>query len=59
MPKIRHNDKVERDALMKMLASQVGTSEKHVVKMVEPEYMILAEVIKVTIVIETLRRGGS
>jgi len=44
---------------MKMLASQVGTSEKHVVKMVEPEYMILAEVIKVTIVIETLRRGGS
>ncbi|GJJ78621.1 tRNA acetyltransferase TAN1 [Entomortierella parvispora] len=46
LPKIRHNDKVERDALMKMLASQVGTSEKHVVKMVEPEYMILAEVIK-------------
>ncbi|KAG0048001.1 THUMP domain-containing protein 1 [Gryganskiella cystojenkinii] len=46
IPKIRHNDKVERDSLMKMLASNVGGTEKHAVKMVEPEYMVLAEVIK-------------
>jgi hypothetical protein len=32
---------------MKMLASTVSTAEKHTVKMVEPEYMVLAEVIKV------------
>lgn len=33
---------------MKMLASTVSNAEKHTVKMVEPEYMVLAEVIKVT-----------
>ncbi|KAF9134642.1 THUMP domain-containing protein 1 [Mortierella sp. 14UC] len=46
IPKIRHNDKVERDALLKKLAGMAGQGQSHTVSMDNPEYIILAEVIK-------------
>ncbi|KAG0061891.1 hypothetical protein BKA57DRAFT_439421 [Linnemannia elongata] len=46
IPKIRHNDKVERDALLKKLAGMAGQGQNHTVSMDDPEYIILAEVIK-------------
>ncbi|KAF9139601.1 THUMP domain-containing protein 1 [Linnemannia schmuckeri] len=46
IPKIRHNDKVERDALLKKLAGMAGQGQSHTVSMDDPEYIILAEVIK-------------
>ncbi|KAF9112300.1 THUMP domain-containing protein 1 [Mortierella sp. AM989] len=46
IPKIRHNDKVDRETLVKMLASAAGQDQKHSVNLNEPNYVILAEVIK-------------
>ncbi|KAG0215068.1 THUMP domain-containing protein 1 [Mortierella sp. NVP41] len=46
IPKIRHNDKVERDTLLKKLAGLAGQDQSHTVSMNDPEYIILAEVIK-------------
>ncbi|KAF9546391.1 THUMP domain-containing protein 1 [Mortierella hygrophila] len=46
IPKIRHNDKVERDTLLKKLAGMAGQGQNHTVSMDDPEYIILAEVIK-------------
>ncbi|KAG0354949.1 THUMP domain-containing protein 1 [Podila minutissima] len=46
IPKIRHNDKIPRDGLVKSLASIVGNGQKHVVNLSQPRYVILAEVIK-------------
>ncbi|KAK3833366.1 MAG: hypothetical protein JOS17DRAFT_740295 [Linnemannia elongata] len=46
IPKIRHNDKVERDVLLKKLAGMAGQGQNHTVSMDDPEYIILAEVIK-------------
>ncbi|KAG0373339.1 THUMP domain-containing protein 1 [Mortierella sp. AD032] len=46
IPKIRHNDKVERDALLKKLAGMAGQGQEHTVSMNDPEYIILAEIIK-------------
>ncbi|KAF9933857.1 THUMP domain-containing protein 1 [Linnemannia zychae] len=46
IPKIRHNDKVERDALLRKLAGVAGQGQSHTVSMDDPEYVILAEVIK-------------
>ncbi|KAG0345088.1 hypothetical protein BG004_003970 [Podila humilis] len=47
IPKIRHNDKVLRDVLVKSLAHIVGNGQEHVVNLTKPKYVILAEVIKV------------
>ncbi|KAG0242619.1 hypothetical protein B0O80DRAFT_433454 [Mortierella sp. GBAus27b] len=46
IPKIRHNDKVDREVLLKTMATSVGRGEKHTVNLTNPEYVILAEVIK-------------
>ncbi|KAF9349620.1 THUMP domain-containing protein 1 [Mortierella sp. AD094] len=46
IPKVRHNDKVDREVLVKMLASSAGRNQKHSVNLNEPNYVILAEVIK-------------
>ncbi|KAG0201679.1 THUMP domain-containing protein 1 [Mortierella sp. GBA30] len=46
IPKIRHNDKVDREILVRMLASAAGVGQKHTVNLNEPHYVILAEVIK-------------
>ncbi|KAF9438722.1 THUMP domain-containing protein 1 [Entomortierella beljakovae] len=43
---VRHNVKVEREALVKMLASAAGKDQKHTVNLNEPNLVILAEVIK-------------
>ncbi|KAF9430946.1 THUMP domain-containing protein 1 [Podila epigama] len=46
LPKIRHNNTVARDELVKSLARIVGTGQKHVVNLNEPKYVVLVEVIK-------------
>ncbi|KAF9951964.1 THUMP domain-containing protein 1 [Mortierella alpina] len=46
IPKIRHNDKVDREQLVRMLASAAGTGQSHTVNLNAPHYVILAEVIK-------------
>ncbi|KAK3809125.1 MAG: hypothetical protein J3Q66DRAFT_353015 [Benniella sp.] len=46
IPKIRYNDKIDREVLVKTLATSVGRGEKHTVNLNSPEYVILAEVIK-------------
>ncbi|KAG0329677.1 THUMP domain-containing protein 1 [Dissophora globulifera] len=46
IPKIRHNDKVDREILLKTLATTAGVGQNHKVNLNDPEYVILAEVIK-------------
>ncbi|KAF9208558.1 THUMP domain-containing protein 1 [Haplosporangium sp. Z 27] len=46
IPKVRHNDKINREALVKMLASAAGNNQRHSVDLTDPNYVILAEVIK-------------
>ncbi|KAI1314690.1 THUMP domain-containing protein 1 [Mortierella claussenii] len=46
LPKIRHNDKVDREVLVRMLAAAAGRDQEHTVNLNEPNYVILAEVIK-------------
>ncbi|KAG0001496.1 THUMP domain-containing protein 1 [Modicella reniformis] len=47
IPKIRHNVKIDRENLVKTLASAAGHGQTHTVNLSNPEYVILAEVIKV------------
>ncbi|KAI7816792.1 hypothetical protein BC939DRAFT_467743 [Gamsiella multidivaricata] len=51
IPKIRHNDKVDREILVRELASTVGQGQKHRVDLTNPKYVILAEVIKVCLLL--------
>ncbi|KAG0256447.1 THUMP domain-containing protein 1 [Mortierella polycephala] len=46
IPKIRHNDKVDREVLLRLLANSAGRGENHKVDMNSPRFIILAEVIK-------------
>ncbi|KAG0231483.1 THUMP domain-containing protein 1 [Actinomortierella wolfii] len=46
LPKIRHNDKVNREDLIRQLASKVGTGQKHKVDLKNYDKLILVEVIK-------------
>ncbi|KAF9914593.1 THUMP domain-containing protein 1 [Lobosporangium transversale] len=46
LPKVRHNDKVDREVLVKTLASAAGRNQKHAVSLNDPTFVILAEVIK-------------
>ncbi|KAF8926913.1 hypothetical protein EDD21DRAFT_386900 [Dissophora ornata] len=46
IPKVRHNDKVDREVLVRMLAATAGRGQSHSVNLNEPKYVILAEVIK-------------
>ncbi|KAF9585496.1 THUMP domain-containing protein 1 [Lunasporangiospora selenospora] len=55
IPKIRHNNKVDRDLLLRMLASIVGQKGSHKVELEKPEQVILVEVIKSICFISVVR----
>ncbi|KAF9976982.1 hypothetical protein BGZ73_007387 [Actinomortierella ambigua] len=46
LPKIRHNDKVKREDLIKQLASKVGAGQQHKVDLKNYDKLVLVEVIK-------------